>query len=290
MNDDLTSEQRRIVSAGPDERLLVTAGPGTGKTRVLVARLAKLVDEDDVAPGMGLLVLSFSRAAVGEIRERLRHRDEEVRFVRVYTFDGFASRLLSSLAETDDRVQGSYDARIVEATRLLSSEAAADLIGDYRHVLVDEVQDLVGGCADFVLRILEGVQAGFTLMGDPAQSIYNFQLEGEARREGSARLYCQVRECFAHPAAGPALREFTLSVNHRAQTELARQGLWAGTALASSQPDYTAILRRLEDTLDGLVDLGSVQDVGPLLATLEGTTAVLCRDNREALLLSRKLR
>ena len=51
-----------------------------------------------------------------------------------------------------------------------------DYLGAMRHILIDEVQDLVGYRAEFVLALLEATDCGFTLFGDPAQSIYGFQL------------------------------------------------------------------------------------------------------------------
>ena len=59
----------------------------------------------------------------------------------------------------------------------------------YKHVVVDELQDLVGDRADLVRAVLELTGCGFTMLGDPAQGIYNFQLEGVDRRIGSAEFY-----------------------------------------------------------------------------------------------------
>jgi superfamily I DNA/RNA helicase len=63
-------EQLSVINAGADERLIVDGGPGTGKTAVLTARIARLIDIDNVAPS-NIWVISFTRTAVAELRIRL---------------------------------------------------------------------------------------------------------------------------------------------------------------------------------------------------------------------------
>ena len=48
--EDLTDQQQRIVDAPIDTRQLVLGGAGTGKTHVLVERIRRLIDAEDVAP------------------------------------------------------------------------------------------------------------------------------------------------------------------------------------------------------------------------------------------------
>ena len=89
---ELTIDQQAIVDAPVDARLLVLAGAGTGKTQVLVERIRRLVDSDDIAPGRELLVLSFSRSVVRELKERIGVAGGRSRLVRPITFDSFATR------------------------------------------------------------------------------------------------------------------------------------------------------------------------------------------------------
>lgn len=60
-----------MVSEKPERNVLVLAGPGSGKTRVVVHRVAYLVRVLREAPE-SVLVLAYNRAAAWEIRSRLR--------------------------------------------------------------------------------------------------------------------------------------------------------------------------------------------------------------------------
>ena len=91
--DSLNDAQRAAVmhDGGP---LLVVAGAGSGKTRVLTARIARLVEEG--VPPWGILAFTFTNRAAREMRERLARTvgEEVVRELWVGTFHATAVRLL----------------------------------------------------------------------------------------------------------------------------------------------------------------------------------------------------
>jgi hypothetical protein len=281
----LTPEQGEIADAPPEAKMLITAGAGTGKTHVLVARLRDLIQTHRLRPGQEILVLSFSRAAVREIRNRVTAAGGNVAFVRAYTFDSFATRLLMLFDPNGAWAQESYDGRIRMVTTLINtSQDVQKYLKNYRQVMVDEVQDLVSVRADLVKAILVRVN-GFTLFGDPAQGIYNHQLTGEERRVGSAALYTWIRNQF-----DGELVEHGLSKNFRALTDIAREASRiAGERLNGSSPDYRAIRYELDTLVMKLPTLGGAKAAAPILGIRSGTTAVLCRTNGQALYISRIL-
>ena len=63
--------QREAIEAPYSRHLLVNAGPGAGKTAVLLMRAAHMIRRQGLRPEQ-ILVLAFNRAVVQEIRERLR--------------------------------------------------------------------------------------------------------------------------------------------------------------------------------------------------------------------------
>jgi DNA helicase-2/ATP-dependent DNA helicase PcrA len=66
----LNDEKRLIVDAPADAALHVVAGPGTGKTATLVARILKLVLVDSVPPS-GIVATTFTKKAAHELRSRI---------------------------------------------------------------------------------------------------------------------------------------------------------------------------------------------------------------------------
>jgi len=91
---DLNPEQRAAVLC-VDAPLIIVAGPGTGKTRTLTARIAYLIAQQGVAPE-SVLAITFTNKAAGEMRERLEGLlgPEVASRVTIKTFHAFGALLL----------------------------------------------------------------------------------------------------------------------------------------------------------------------------------------------------
>ena len=93
----LNPAQREAVQH-EDGPLLVVAGAGSGKTRVLTARIARLIAERGVLP-QEILAVTFTNKAAGEMRERVgRALGEDPKGMWIGTFHGIGARLLRANA------------------------------------------------------------------------------------------------------------------------------------------------------------------------------------------------
>ncbi|MFC5749337.1 ATP-dependent helicase [Actinomadura rugatobispora] len=122
----LDERQRRVVehAGGP---LLVLAGPGTGKTTTIVEAVADRIDERGTDPER-VLVLTFSRKAAGELRERITGRlRRTTRTPLALTFHGYAYALLRRDAVLNEEPPPrllSGPEQLLEVRRLLEGELA----------------------------------------------------------------------------------------------------------------------------------------------------------------------
>ncbi|MEV0401939.1 ATP-dependent helicase [Actinoallomurus sp. NPDC050550] len=284
----LTPAQRAVVELPADAYTLVTAGAGAGKTHTLVRRLDFLVAEEELSAGE-ILVLTFSRAAVRELRSRLARHGDAARHVRTQTFDSWALDLVMQVDAEGDWQHRSFDARIDGARQAIDDGLAEELYGeDLRHVIIDEVQDLVGKRRELVEALLDEFGCGFTVVGDPAQSIYGFTVKDPEQRPKETNYFFDwLRTYFADD-----LVELTLDENFRARTDDARTALPFGPRLRrvaegsrrSSEELHDELRSALMHPERGLGDLDALACTA--LADYEGTTAVLCRNNGEALVVS----
>ena len=193
--------QQRLVADRTDVNRLILAGPGSGKTRVIVHRVAFLVRVQREPPG-SIIVLAFNRGAAREIRQRLRQLIAgDAGAVTVLTYHALAMRLtgttLADLAERagDGITRERLDAILERAIALLQgADAAPDgesegdsdelrerLLAGYRHILVDEYQDIDARQYELISalagRRTADADARLTLLavGDDDQNIYAFR-------------------------------------------------------------------------------------------------------------------
>ncbi len=185
-------QQQRIVMDDREQtNVLVLAGPGSGKTRVLVHRIAYLVRVRRENP-RGILALAYNRHAAVQIRERLRELiGDDAKGVVVLTCHALAMRLAGvtfagRAAALDDNA---FKDVLTQAVALLKGEGLppdeADeqrerLLRGFRWILVDEYQDvgpeqyeLISALAGRTLLDEQGKLSLFAV-GDDDQNIYSF--------------------------------------------------------------------------------------------------------------------
>jgi DNA helicase-2/ATP-dependent DNA helicase PcrA len=103
--DDLNKPQREAVSAG-ENPLLILAGAGSGKTRVLVHRIAWLIQVQQISP-FAILAVTFTNKAAAEMRGRIENLlGSPIGGMWVGTFHGLSHRLLRRHYEEAKLPQG----------------------------------------------------------------------------------------------------------------------------------------------------------------------------------------
>ena len=185
--------QRRIVADDREQtNVLVLAGPGSGKTRVLVHRIAYLIRARREKP-RGILALAYNRHAAVEIRRRLVELiGDDARGIMVLTCHALAMRLVGASFEgRANRLDDAYFKEILrQAAALLRGEGLppdeadeyrARLLAGFRWILVDEYQDIgpdeYGLISALAGRTLpdEDDRLSLFAVGDDDQNIYSFK-------------------------------------------------------------------------------------------------------------------
>jgi len=231
----------------------VIAGPGTGKTKTLVSRIAYLIDQQGISPNE-ITAVTFTRQAAAEMLERLTAQlgKKAVRGLTVGTFHAICLRLLPKKKllsrEEGDRllqevlhaqgsglplreaadvvsrercdVSGEWSALTQAYCEALSAQDARDLDGlllealerpveqpeIFRHLLVDEYQD-INAVQRALVRHWAAHSEGLFVIGDPDQSIYGF-------RGASSACFDDLRRDFQD------LRVIRLLKNYRSTPEI----------------------------------------------------------------------
>lgn len=167
----LSPTQQQIIQDKESVVIVVAAGPGSGKTRVLVHKLASLLLLEDVKHEQ-LLMLTFSRAAATEFKQRLMALiGNAAHFVEIKTFHSYSFDLLGRIGNIED-AKG-----VVErAARMISEEGVEPSRICKTVLVIDEAQDM--SSEEYALvRALMKANEGMRVIavGDDDQNIYEFR-------------------------------------------------------------------------------------------------------------------
>lgn len=167
----LSKRQMEIISDKESRCIVVAAGPGSGKTRVLVHKLASLLLLEDVKHEQ-LLMLTFSRAAATEFKQRLMELiGNAAHFVEIKTFHSYSFDLLGRIGNLDESKN-----IVAKAAEMISQgDVEPNRIGK-TVLVIDEAQDMSAEEYALVKALMTyNEDMRVIAVGDDDQNIYEFR-------------------------------------------------------------------------------------------------------------------
>ncbi|NTU52643.1 MAG: RecQ family ATP-dependent DNA helicase [Chlorobiaceae bacterium] len=267
---ELSLNQLKIINDNESKNIVVAAGPGSGKTRVLVHKLASLLLMEDVKHEQ-LLMLTFSRAAATEFKKRLiRLIGNAAHYVEIKTYHSFCFDLLGRVGDLENADV------IIKKTieKIKNNEVEVNRITK-TVLVIDEAQDMDEDEFTLIITLMEkNEDMRVIAVGDDDQNIYEFR--------GSSSKYLE------HFITVNKATKYELIENYRSKRNLV---------------DYTnqfvsRIQHRLKSTpiIPKLLDTGTIRMIrynsnnliAPLVQDVlnteqNGTTGILAKTNDEAL-------
>lgn len=166
---DLNDEQQQIVNDKTNQAILVLAGPGSGKTKTLVHKIANLITIEQHKPEY-FLMLAHSRVAVAEFRERLlKLIGNDAYAMEIITFHALAVKIVGKELNNDNEL----NQVISGATQMLRNGYVLPL---KTLVVLDEYQDVSLRSYQFIQAIYQAFnkECRIIAVGDDDQCINNF--------------------------------------------------------------------------------------------------------------------
>ncbi len=168
---ELSPAQLQIIKDNETKYIVVAAGPGSGKTRVLVHKLASLLLMEDVKHEQ-LLMVTFSRAAATEFKKRLLALiGNAANYIEIKTFHSYCFDLLGkvgSLEKSDVILQMTIE-------KIKNGEVEANRITK-TVLVIDEAQDMDADEFALINALMEqNEEMRVIAVGDDDQNIYEFR-------------------------------------------------------------------------------------------------------------------
>ena len=168
---ELSPCQLKIIKDNHSNNIVVAAGPGSGKTRVLVHKLASLLLMEDVKHEQ-LLMVTFSRAAASEFKQRLfKLIGNAANFIEIKTFHSYCFDLLGKIGD----LEKSTDIIKMTVKKISGGEVEANRITK-AVLVIDEAQDMDANEFALINTLMEqNEEMRVIAVGDDDQNIYEFR-------------------------------------------------------------------------------------------------------------------
>lgn len=266
----LSIAQLGIINDNESKYIVVAAGPGSGKTKVLVHKMASLLLMEDVKHEQ-LLMITFSRAATTEFKRRLLQLiGNAANYIEIKTFHSYCFDLLGKVGSLDKSGEivkmaiGKIKNKEVEANRITKAV-----------LVVDEAQDMDGDEFDLIRVLIEqNEEMRVILVGDDDQNIYEFRGSSSKYLE----QFIQVNKATKHE----------LIINYRSKRNLVDFANQFANKMVHRLKDALILSDQMNDGDIKLIRYQSTNLITPLIKSLlstdlKGTTCVLAKTNEEAL-------
>lgn len=224
--EKLNKSQLAVCRAPFDRRLLVNAGPGSGKTHVLMMRCACLIHLQRIDPS-AILVLAFNRAVVFEIKDRIRTLFRSLGYgnyanrIDVSTFHSFALRH-GPTAELFEEDAIGHAVHVFAETMKSDSTFARVVSGRYKAVLIDEFQDMNEDFYRVVKILLTNCSGGGMVIGDDDQDILTWNRKDWQKKYGQ-NCPLDAAHYFAEFRKALEPEEHNLTLNYRSVPEVVQR-------------------------------------------------------------------
>lgn len=167
----LSKRQMDIISDKVSRCIVVAAGPGSGKTRVLVHKLASLLLLEDVKHEQ-LLMLTFSRVAATEFKQRLMELiGNAAHYIEIKTFHSYCFDLLGRIGNLEDSKNV-----VAKAAEMISQGEVEPNKISKAVLVIDEAQDMGTEEHALVKALMDNNEEMRVIaVGDDDQNIYEFR-------------------------------------------------------------------------------------------------------------------
>jgi ATP-dependent DNA helicase RecQ len=267
---ELSQAQLDIIEDRDSKYIVVAAGPGSGKTKLLTHKLASLYMMEDVKHEQ-MLMLTFSRAAATEFKKRLMTLiGNAANYIQIMTFHSYCFDLLGkvgSVEKSDTIIKQTVekiDTGEVELTKLTKTV-----------LVIDEAQDMSKAEYSLIKALMkENDNLRIIAVGDDDQNIFEFRGSSSAHFES---LLCE-----------PESKKYELVDNYRSNAnivEFANQFAKRITKRLKKNP--IAPIKKDNGNIS-ICKLSSENIAIPVInmmqnIKLSGSTCIIVRTNEEAL-------
>ncbi len=272
---DLDTDQALVLNDNKSDHILVLAGPGSGKTKVLVHKIASLLLLEDIKPEQ-FLMLTFSKSAAMEFRHRTRKLVPEFSgLIKITTFHGFCFELkgqLGDLVKSQNIISECLDG-------IKDGSIDTTIISNKSVLLLDEFQDINHEEWNLIKTIIEiAGNIRVIAVGDDDQNVYEF-------RGSSNKFMNEFQQTYESV-------QYNLIKNYRSRGGIIQFNNQLLSSISNRlKSDDLIPAKKTNRANISLTKYSSKYLVEPLVNTIstaenDQTRAVLVRTNYEALIIS----